>query len=1281
MLLVPWLLMLGLLGSPAPGGRNTEALRTAPEGAPTPSPTTVVRDTGFLLPPGGRAVLGVHQVDLPVQPPRYPLSGEVLRSLPPALRRPLQDNLNRLMLEWPRCQGLQMGPGDTLWLLREGAQRWQGYRWPDLAPAGAGPPARVLAWTRTPRGSWILVDTAGRLWLSRRRTLPTTGTPLHRIPSAHSVVATEAGLWVATRDSVYHRGRGLLGVHWKASAPGGWLLPPLQGTQPGLLDTLGHLRATPGGPVITRLPSGSSAAGWADLNQDGIPDLVFLYDHHPWYRRGLPDGGFQAPDTMVQVWFPFQRGFAPSLTFASRRLGFLATPEGRVYRLERRGTTWHLDSLPLLDLQEKLGLRGLLYPVIRSARLDDDTLPDFVVGLADGRVLAIASSADTPRLLGRVASFAAPVKIGKTWYAGDAHGHLIHLATGDTLPLVPPPDSGSVFPVWADFTGDGRPELVIGQQRGGVRVWRPAKDSLWHEVPAYSLATPEMAVPAVVFLNDDALPDLVVATLGGRVFAYETVRRDTGIRFVERHSWRFRPQRSARSLAAYLRHSYLDPAGWALQVQADTLWSYARLLEHTPRPLLDEVAFSLAHTPPEILRVLARLHQEDLFLENARGIYRADSALDYVTLLDLPDGRTTALYAEGDTLPPDLYGWYVVHPRILYEVPYRVDASYWHRSPEEYGVDRDSWLRHEEDVYAHPDRGVFWRTLFLRDSTYGRTPLDAVAPARTLQEAVQRLYRFQGWNTGGFMSFGYKTQDLQPVVIYRKAYGSCGEQSILFAALARTALIPTYVAIDMGEDHQWNEFWCCGRWHHLDVNWDTLKGIDHPATSVMKKTITAVVGWRPDDSLFVITGRYVDTASVDFQVTDPRGHPVPGALVVLRSHWNHRDMRAVWGYTDHRGLLHLPVGYQPPLGNAVEVLSPVGLTGVENALHQPGKRYHEHLEVPGTVPATPTHPDTHLVVESQGLLWVHNPITSRPYRITSTTLRTAGYEGTLFQPVEVGPWWPMVERRGPHTWQLWNPHPYLTLRVRARMALPVPPEPARIHLTLARQRLTTGEPVAFAVDLQAPAGLKTAELRLLRGDAVVRRMPLHEHGQPVERTPWRLLHARVQDTLATGAGGPLRPGTYRVVALLTDLAGQTATSETLSLILQPTGQFHRQWVYQDDPHAPEPSASWILEFQVQDTLRLLYAESRAPEARGLDLDLFLYRDQDQDGRPSRKETVASSTSPTSHEVLLLHFAPPGHYWLYAQGCTVEHPPQPFDLVLSFVVDSAGVARERPLRAR
>ena len=1225
----------------------------------------VLRDTAFLLPPGSRAFLGLHEVRIPVQPPRYPVPPKVKQLLPPDLVRALQHNLDALMTAWPRAERLQKGPGDTLWLFHE--DHWQGYALPALTPVRPGPPAWVAAWDRLGPHRVAVLDTAGRLWILKSLPdRPPETPPLRRFQEATNLTARQGKLWVATRRQVFRlQVSGLWGPKWQTRAPGGWLLTGSLDTAPGLLDTLGGLHLGDSAPA--RLPRGSSYPALLDWNQDGRADLVFLYQGHPYVRLRRPGGAFWAPDTSHRVVFPFRREFAPSVAFLSDTLGLLATPEGQVFRLHRRNGTWLPDSRPFLNLRRLLQAEGLLYPVLCA----DPEGTDLVVGLADGRVFRLqAPDYRSAAFLGRVPGFAAPMTLHHTWYAGDATGRVRRLDTGEPLALTPPPDSGSVFPAAADLTGDGIPELLVGQQKGGVRVYRRQGDTLWVQMARF--VTPEMAVPAV--LPGDSLL-VAVATLGGQVYAYRPVQQDTSLRFVERNSWHFQPQRGVRDLAAYYERSYLSPAGMELRLPTDTLWAYARLLERTPQPLLDEVAFSLAHTPPEILRVLARLNQEDLFLENARGVYRADSALAYATLVDLPDGRTTIAYTDGDTLPPDLYGWYVVHPRILYEVPYRVDASWWQRPPADYGLSRDDWLRHEEDVYAHPDQGAFWRTLFQHDSTYGRTALDAVASARTLREAVRRLYLFQGWNTGGFMSFGYRTQDLQPVVIYRKAYGSCGEQSILFAALARTALIPTYVAIDMGEDHQWNEFWCCGTWHHLDVNNDTLKGIDHPATSVMKKTITAVVGWRPDDSLLVITGRYVDTASVDFVVQDSAGRPVPGALVVLRSHWRRRGMRALWGYADARGRAHLPVGYQPPLGNMVEILSPVGTAGVDHVLHHPGRRYREGFRVPGKVPPEPSPSPGELQIRSRALLWVHNPITSRPYRISSETLRRAGYEGTLYQPIVPGEWNPRVTA-SEGGWLLENPHPYLTLRVRARMPLPVPPEGPTARLSLNPTEGPTGTAFPYEVHLQAPAGLASAELLLWHQDSVVRRIPLEPVAE--EATPWRVLRASVRDSLDTGAGGPLRPGTYRLAVRATDLAGRTTTSDTLRLHLLPTSRYLHQWVFQDQPHASEPSASWILEFWVREPLRLLYVVSEAPGAEGLDLDLFLYRDQDGDGRPSKKETVASSTSPTNHEVLLVHFPEPGHYWLYAQGCTVENPPQPFNLTCSFVVDSLGAAHDTPL---
>ncbi|MDY0060066.1 MAG: hypothetical protein RBU45_09675, partial [Myxococcota bacterium] len=129
---------------------------------------------------------------------------------------------------------------------------------------------------------------------------------------------------------------------------------------------------------------------------------------------------------------------------------------------------------------------------------------------------------------------------------------------------------------------------------------------------------------------------------------------------------------------------------------------YAPLLLDPGDPrLLDELAFCLAHVAPEDLQG-GRLSPEAL-LANAAWIYRLDPHLDHVRLVDLgapgvdPDYGTTAAYQvleEGVLreweLAPELYYWWVVHPRLQDELPGWVDPGT--------GTLRD------------PPRGVLWRS-------------------------------------------------------------------------------------------------------------------------------------------------------------------------------------------------------------------------------------------------------------------------------------------------------------------------------------------------------------------------------------------------------------------------------------------------------------------------------------------------------------------------------------------------------------------------------------------
>jgi hypothetical protein len=129
---------------------------------------------------------------------------------------------------------------------------------------------------------------------------------------------------------------------------------------------------------------------------------------------------------------------------------------------------------------------------------------------------------------------------------------------------------------------------------------------------------------------------------------------------------------------------------------------------------LDELAFSIAASPPEDLADEDRYGVLDLLVENAVHIYAADPQVGFADLLETgeagvtDDWSTTVQYRYTDgksgkvatwTLPADYYYRYVVNPQLDMELPLFLN-------PEEPLVD-----------LADPPVGVFWRTWFLNSAT------------------------------------------------------------------------------------------------------------------------------------------------------------------------------------------------------------------------------------------------------------------------------------------------------------------------------------------------------------------------------------------------------------------------------------------------------------------------------------------------------------------------------------------------------------------------------------
>ncbi len=240
--------------------------------------------------------------------------------------------------------------------------------------------------------------------------------------------------------------------------------------------------------------------------------------------------------------------------------------------------------------------------------------------------------------------------------------------------------------------------------------------------------------------------------------------------------------------------------------------------------LIDEIAFAIAHTSPEVLAY--HTFYPELLTLNAEMIYEVDPVLDYVQLEDMgepgvdEDYYTTATYRVGDgegnvtekTIDREIYYWYVVHPRLEDELPLYVDG----------------W---SSGNGTSPTNGLFWRE-FLWDRARDECPEDRECPL--LSEAlvgIDTLWESRAGTAedngamGALVHFVWDAMDwgagderpVQPNRIYAVARGNCGEHADMASSAARTGLVPCRNVGARSNDHTWDEFWD-DRW----VGWEPI---------------------------------------------------------------------------------------------------------------------------------------------------------------------------------------------------------------------------------------------------------------------------------------------------------------------------------------------------------------------------------------------------------------------------------------------------------------------------
>ena len=313
--------------------------------------------------------------------------------------------------------------------------------------------------------------------------------------------------------------------------------------------------------------------------------------------------------------------------------------------------------------------------------------------------------------------------------------------------------------------------------------------------------------------------------------------------------------------------------------------------------LVDETAFAIAHTSPDILRTYA---YAGIFSENAASIYSADQNLSYVRLVEKANG-TTAAYINASgverELPMDIYYWFIVHPKITDERPAYIDPA--------------------SGSQAAPPTGKFWRDYLMNHNDSGYPLLkDALSGVPRIWNGTRNNSTDNGavgtiirW-IQDVMDFGSGTErPVQPVRIYALHLGRCGEHEDITCAAARAALIPCIGCDDLAEDHVWNEFWYDGRW----VHWEPVNNmVDSPGSYAgWGKKFPAVTAWRGDDFTWQETGVYTQTCTLKVTVKDSAGRPVEGAAVWVGNEYsadNRFRMIAGWNSTNASGMAEFALG-------------------------------------------------------------------------------------------------------------------------------------------------------------------------------------------------------------------------------------------------------------------------------------------------------------------------------------------------------------------------------------
>jgi len=651
-----------------------------------------------------------------------------------------------------------------------------------------------------------------------------------------------------------------------------------------------------------------------------------------------------------------------------------------------------------INVTRDAGLGNETYVAPAIGDLDGDGLPDIVVGLANGSLLFYRNTGSpkapqwslVPGYFGNlsVGGYAAPYLYDVDHdgdldlVVGSAEG-LIHCFLNKGTPASPRwVEDPQYFPAWIENWYDGRGPhyegvwvgnyskpalfeyggteyLLMGNDKGEVYLFRSTGNSTGY--PSWSnmgklpyIETSSYAAPEVADLNGDGIVDLILGSGDGHVY----LARNYGSPiFPLFRAW---PSEAEKYLLAnwFWGPAYYPTLDYIPVLSTDTKYveHYAKLILNTTKPYIDEVAYAIAVDRPSNLKMLADRNGSYLYVLNAESIYNISKQLSYVKVVDHGNYTTLAYKTE--------HGWKEMPPEIYYK--YLVTFSRYIIAP-----------------WAWPQRyqGHFFRTFLPYDHRYNISLLERVANASTLYQAAYLVdywlrvdigaYWHRGtkyWKPPGWYNIYLHLNDTEWTIY-------CGEFAIIYEVAARAVLIPTVNIVDIAEDHQFDNFWYNGTWHHVDassgspgINGTWKEYFDPPrglAGWYKNKGFSYPIEWE-ENGMYDVPWRspvpYAPSgmlANLTFKVVDINGRPIDGARVEVWSHWTIESgydtapYIAGFTFTDMDGMAYFPMlGLGRTHNFTVIVTSRIGSTMFEIHLEK-GGNYSFTVVIPHSLPQTP----------------------------------------------------------------------------------------------------------------------------------------------------------------------------------------------------------------------------------------------------------------------------------------------------------------------------------------